>query len=78
MPVGSYPPNGFGLYDMAGNVFEWTEDCFKGSYAGAPDDGRAWTTGDCNVRVLRGGSWYALASAVRSASRVAVLGSDRY
>ena len=55
--VGSYRPNAFGLYDMHGNVWEWVEDCWNGSYAGAPPDGVAWVSGDCAKRVLRGGSW---------------------
>jgi formylglycine-generating enzyme required for sulfatase activity len=67
--VGSYPPNAFGLYDMAGNVWEWTEDCWNESYAGAPDDGSAWTSGDCGERVLRGGSWYFNDFDLRSAYR---------
>ena len=57
-PVGSFVPNGFGLYDMHGNVWEWVEDCWNGSYAGAPSDGGAWESGNCAGRVLRGGSWY--------------------
>lgn len=68
-PVGSFPANSFGLADMLGNVWEWTEDCWNESYAGAPTDGRAWTTGDCSHRVLRGGSWSNLAKFVRSAAR---------
>ena len=56
-PVGSFAPNGFGLYDMHGNVWEWVEDCWNGSYAGAPSDGGAWESGNCAERVLRGGSW---------------------
>jgi formylglycine-generating enzyme required for sulfatase activity len=66
--VGRYPPNKFHLYDMTGNVWEWTEDCYHDTYDGAPDDGSAWTTGNCArarlfgavgavARVLRGGSW---------------------
>ena len=56
-PVGSFAPNAFGLFDMHGNVWEWVEDCWNESYAGAPSDGGAWRSGDCSVRVLRGGSW---------------------
>jgi len=56
--VGSFPPNGFGLYDMHGNVWEWCLDYFHDSYEGAPTDGSAWVTGgDSNLRMLRGGSW---------------------
>ena len=56
-PAGSLKPNAFGLYDMLGNVLEWVEDCWNDSYAGAPADGRVWATGDCSLRVYRGGSW---------------------
>lgn len=56
-PTGSFRANAFGLYDMLGNASEWTEDCWNASYAGAPEDGSAWTTGDCSSRVQRGGSW---------------------
>ena len=55
--VGSYPANPFGLHDMLGNVAEWCEDCWNASYAGAPADGSAWRSGDCKLRVLRGGHW---------------------
>jgi formylglycine-generating enzyme required for sulfatase activity len=72
-PAGSYRPNGFGLYDMLGNVWEWVEDCWNGSYTGAPSDGRAWTSGECGRRVLRGGSWGYVPGGVRAASRY---GSD--
>jgi formylglycine-generating enzyme required for sulfatase activity len=57
VPVGSYAGNAFGLYDVHGNVWEWTEDCWNANHAGAPSDGSAWTTGDCGFRVIRGGSW---------------------
>jgi formylglycine-generating enzyme required for sulfatase activity len=67
-PVGSFSPNAFGLYDMLGNVFQWTEDCYHDSYSGAPSDGSAWT-GGCKDYVQRGGSWSAKPSSVRSADR---------
>ena len=60
-PVGSFKPNPFGLYDTAGNVWEWVEDCWHDNYNGAPADGSAWKEaggGNCGRRVIRGGSWY--------------------
>ena len=69
VPVGSYAPNAFGLYDMHGNVWEWTEDCWHGSFSGAPSDGGAWIAGSCGERVLRGGSWFDVPRIVRSARR---------
>ena len=68
-PVGSYQANGFGLFDVLGNVWEWTQDCWNGSYAGAPRDGRAWERGECSRRVLRGGSWFIKPRILRSAIR---------
>jgi formylglycine-generating enzyme required for sulfatase activity len=56
-PVGQFAPNALGLHDMLGNVSEWTEDCWAGSYVGAPADGSARTDADCAQRELRGGSW---------------------
>ena len=68
--AGSFKPNAFGLYDMIGNAWEWTEDCWNGNYNGAPSDGSAWTTGECSVgRVLRGGSWSSSPRYARSAGR---------
>ena len=49
--------NAFGLYEMHGNVLEWVTDCWNYGYRGAPTDGSAWTSGDCDVRVLRGCAW---------------------
>ena len=78
--VGSYAPNAFGLYDVHGNVFEWTEDCFNANYNGAPSDGTAWMSGDCGRRVLRGGAWSGdpqnLRSAGRNSGNPALRGSD--
>jgi formylglycine-generating enzyme required for sulfatase activity len=71
-PAGSFAANEFGLHDTAGNVWEWVEDCSHDSYAeeGRPDDGSAWTTGDCSRRVLRGGSWFSGPVGLRSANRI--------
>ena len=68
-PAGGYAPNRFGLYDMLGNAWEWTEDCWNASYAGAPPDGAAWIAGDCAQRVSRGGSWSTVPRFARSATR---------
>lgn len=57
-PVGSFPANPWGLYDTAGNVYEWVEDCWNDSYYGSPPtDGTAWLSGECDLRVVRGGAW---------------------
>ena len=70
-PVGSFQPNGFGLYDMHGNVWESVADCWHGSYKGAPTDGSAWTSGcAADLSVVRGGSWAFLPRHLRAAYRV--------
>jgi formylglycine-generating enzyme required for sulfatase activity len=70
-PVGSYAANRFGLHDMVGNVWEWVEDCYVDSYAGAPSDASRAVTGgaDCSRRVVRGGSWFTPPRVLRSADR---------
>jgi formylglycine-generating enzyme required for sulfatase activity/uncharacterized caspase-like protein len=69
MPVDSFEPNRWGLYSVHGNVWEWTEDCWNISNAGNPGDGRARTTGNCSLRVVRGGAWYVTPRYLRSAFR---------
>ncbi|MCB1905833.1 MAG: SUMF1/EgtB/PvdO family nonheme iron enzyme [Rhodocyclaceae bacterium] len=68
-PVGSFAPNAFGLHDMIGNVWEWVEDPWHDDYRGAPGDGRVWTGGDSDRRVVRGGSWGSIPDGARSAIR---------
>jgi formylglycine-generating enzyme required for sulfatase activity len=56
-PAGSFLPNAFGLYDMLGNAGQWVQDCYHNSYAKAPSNGSAWSSGNCRERVYRGHSW---------------------
>jgi sulfatase modifying factor 1 len=65
-PVGSFKANSFGLNDMLGNVFQWTEDCWYADYTGAPVDGSARSDGDCSEHELRGGSWFSTPAYVRA------------
>ena len=67
--VGTFAPNAFGLHEVHGNVWEWTQDCWNDRYTGAPTDSRAWETGECERRVLRGGSWGDVPWLLRSADR---------
>lgn len=67
--VGSFAANPFGLYDMNGSVWEWVSDCWHSSYQRAPSDGRSWEEPDCQVRVLRGGSWRQGTSYMPSSTR---------
>jgi formylglycine-generating enzyme required for sulfatase activity len=72
-PVGQFPPNGFGLYDMHGNVWEWCEDDWHDNYNGAPKDGAAWIINNDNrsqmLKCLRCGSWRIYPVSCRSANR---------
>jgi formylglycine-generating enzyme required for sulfatase activity len=72
-PVASYRPNRLGLYDMIGNVWEWTADCLDPTQAGAPTDGSPRVTGDCGSHIDRGASWTNSPRFVRLASRHADL-----
>ena len=73
-PVASFKPNAFGLFDMAGNLWEWTEDHYHDTYTGAPSDGSEWARqskgGPPGRRVLRGGSYKDRPFQVRSAIRI--------
>ena len=77
-PVGTFRANGYGLYDVHGNVQEWVQDCWNDNYLGAPTDGSAWESGDCsNRRVSRGGSWYDVPGYLRSEYRCGIDPVDR-
>jgi len=65
-PVGTFKANLFGLNDMLGNVFQWTEDCWNSDYKAAPIDGSARMDGNCAERELRGGSWFSTPAYVRA------------
>lgn len=74
-PVASLAENHWGLFDMLGNVWEWTQDCWHGNYQGAPVDGNAWLVAnqsDCVRRVVRGGSWGNDPLILRSANRYGI------
>ncbi len=76
-PVGRFKPNGFGLYDMLGNNWQWVEDCYVKGYRDAPIDGSARTAADCPGHSLRGGSWNDDQKSLRSASRNGVAAGER-
>ncbi len=77
-PVGGKMPNGFGLHDMSGNLYEWCEDWWHSDYTGAPADGSAWVSPTASYRVLRGGNWGYNARSCRSANRHCYYPSYRY
>ena len=67
--VGTFPANPYGLHDMEGNVFEWVEDCWNPTHAGAPADASP-RGGDCSRRVAKGGAWYYEAEFARPSARM--------
>ncbi|MFT3936992.1 MAG: formylglycine-generating enzyme family protein [Chitinophagaceae bacterium] len=68
-PVGSFPANAFGLYDMPGNVMQFTADCLSTSYQGVPANGTAFQKDSCTSRIIRGGDWGDPPGMLRSAFR---------
>jgi formylglycine-generating enzyme required for sulfatase activity len=76
--VGSYKANPFGLQDTAGNAAEWVEDCWNDNYRGAPQNGSPWVTGQCRLRVLRGGAFDSAAKYLRSTARFRYDSDVRY
>jgi formylglycine-generating enzyme required for sulfatase activity len=79
MPIGAFPANGFGIHDMLGNISEWVEDCWADDYSARhPADGSAWLEGNCNGRVVRGGSWEDSDSELHSAARTGGKIDDRF
>jgi len=68
-PVGSFAPNGFGLFDMQANIWQWVSDCYHRDYNGAPSNGRTWSSPGCDMRVIRGGSWDLAPKYARSSDR---------
>jgi formylglycine-generating enzyme required for sulfatase activity len=79
MPVGSFSANRFGLHDMHGNVSEWVEDCWHDEYdEKTPTDGSAWLEGNCDGRVVRGGSWEDYEGDLRSAARTGGAKNDQF
>jgi formylglycine-generating enzyme required for sulfatase activity len=77
VPVDSFAPNPFGLFQVHGNVTEWLEDCHNDNYKGAPTDGSAWTSGYCIGRAQRGGPWWTGPLGIRSAARGHTLPDSR-
>jgi len=69
-PVGQKKANALGLYDMSGNVWEWTADCWNETLATTPKDASANKSGNCAARVLRGGSWYDAKALIKTTTRL--------
>jgi len=77
LPVGSFKSNDFGVYDVIGNVAEWTLDCMNLSYLDGPADGSAWSRGICSSRMTRGGSWFTGTKEIRLPARFNLKTGDR-
>ena len=71
-PVRQYASEGFGTFDMLGNVSEWVEDCWHENYRRAPANGDAWVNPGCTQRVVRGSAWLSSADKSRSSFRMSM------
>lgn len=78
VPVGSYPANSFGVYDIHGNVYEFVSDCYVAGHSGNPGDGSPRRDGDCDARIIRGGSWVTHGYQMRAAKRLRYTKEHRY
>ena len=76
-PVGKFKANKFGLFDTTGNVWEWIEDCWSETPATAPTDGSPRKDGECDYKIMRGGSWASLPVRSRMSFRQAYVPDDR-
>ncbi len=77
LPAGSFKSNNFGIYDVIGNVAEWTTDCMNLSYLDGPADGSGWSRGICSSRMTRGGSWFTGTKEIRLPARFNLKTGDR-
>jgi formylglycine-generating enzyme required for sulfatase activity/V8-like Glu-specific endopeptidase len=77
VPVDQFKPNVWGLYNVHGNVWDWTADCWNDSHEGNPADGSARWVGDCKLRVIRGGAWNSSPGRLRAAHRSRWLATSR-
>jgi formylglycine-generating enzyme required for sulfatase activity len=77
-PVGSFRANPFGLHDMLGNVQQWTADCWNPNLRGQPANGAARSTGQCALRIVRGGDWISQSRFLRAGNRNPVTAAFRY
>lgn len=76
--VGSFNANPYGLYDLHGNAWEWTQDCWNDTHVGNSADGKPRNSGDCSYRVMKGGSWVNRPDDVRVAQRQRYTTDYRY
>ena len=77
VPVDTFIPNPWGLYQVHGNVYEWVEDCWHSNYEGAPTDGSSWTILNCDRHIVRGGAWNFAPWQLRSGARGVVASAVR-